>query len=426
MRKMLCMLLTLTMMITLLVPVFAAEADTPLTDPWEIMNAANKLDQGEELPYDVTLTGIVRAVTEIYNEEYDNISLDLIVDGAGCALHLFRLRGEGVAEIAVDDILTVTGRINNLYGTVELSYGTLLNRISGGGTPIQVETDPLKIVDAAYALLNGEQFAYDVILTGKVIDIDTPFNEEFENISVSFAVEGREDMPILCYRLKGDHVAEICLDDIITVEGRLINYDNIVEMVSGQMLKRIAVGNPTEVPTDPVKIVEAAYRLEPGKSLPYESTLTGTVTEIIHPYDGMYDNITVSMTVPGCEDKPIVCYRMKGSGAEYLKVGCEITVTGQLTHYYASATEWKPEVHTIEFKSGCKLVGIKHETPLPGDVTGDGVLNIIDVARLYGVVRNGKEIQGTLGAADVNNDGKVNIMDVVRIYAHVQGINTLF
>ena len=63
---------------------------------------------------------------------------------------------------------------------------------------------------------------------------------------------------------------------------------------------------------DMIAIVEAAYALAPGESLPYESTLRGKITQIKTPWSADYQNITVVIEIEGIEDKPIECYRLKG------------------------------------------------------------------------------------------------------------------
>jgi len=115
----------------------------------------------------------------------------------------------------------------------------------------------------------------------------------------------------------------------------------------GSTLTIIASEIPTEVeaPTDPVEIVKAAYALDPGGFLPYSSTLTGTITKIDTPYDENYKNISVTIVIEGCEDKPILCYRLKGDGAANLKIGDTITVTGTIKNYNG----------TVEFDAGCTL-----------------------------------------------------------------------
>ena len=57
---------------------------------------------------------------------------------------------------------------------------------------------------------------------------------------------------------------------------------------------------------------------------------------------------------------------------------------------------------------------------IPGDVDGNGVLNIIDIARLYGNVKGSAQLEDT-AVADFNGDGKLNIIDVAQAYAQVKG-----
>ena len=64
---------------------------------------------------------------------------------------------------------------------------------------------------------------------------------------------------------------------------------------------------------------------------------------------------------------------------------------------------------------------------LIGDVTGDGRVNIMDVAKLYAHVKVGALTDPyALACSDTTGDGRVNIMDVARLYAHVKGMSQLF
>jgi hypothetical protein len=108
-----------------------------------------------------------------------------------------------------------------------------------------------------------------------------------------------------------------------------------------------------QAPEDPKVIVDQAFALAPGASLPYTATLTGKVVEIPTEYSEQYKNITVVIEVEGTSGKKsIECYRLKGDGAANLKVGDTITVTGVLTRYYKDATEDKPVLDKIEFNAG--------------------------------------------------------------------------
>ena len=93
-------------------------------------------------------------------------------------------------------------------------------------------------------------------------------------------------------------------------------------------------------------ILEAAYTLGDGETLaegPY--TLTGVISQIDTPWDAGYKNITVTIICDGDTEHPMMCFRLKGEGAEGLAVGDTITVTGQIKNYQG----------TIEFDAGCTL-----------------------------------------------------------------------
>ncbi len=92
-------------------------------------------------------------------------------------------------------------------------------------------------------------------------------------------------------------------------------------------------------------ILKALFALESGKSLAGKYTLTGVITKIDTAYSSQYKNITVTIVVDGLTEYPVQCYRMKGTGADAIKVGDTITVTGTLKNYNG----------TKEYDSGCTL-----------------------------------------------------------------------
>ncbi len=229
-------------------------------------------------------------------------------------------------------------------------------------------TTPEEIVDAAWALEKDTALEGEFELTGVVTEIGSPYSEQYKNITVTIVVAGKEDKPIVCYRLKGEGADQIVVGDTLTVKGTLKNYNGTVEFDSGcALLKREATGTPDTF--DPssmtmAELVDAAYALEDGKSLSKEITLTGAVTEIGSAYSEEYKNVTVTIVIEGKEDKPIVCFRMKGDEAANVAVGDVITVTGVMKNYKG----------TIEFDAGCRLTARQEQTPVtpdPNPGTGD-------------------------------------------------------
>jgi len=200
---------------------------------------------------------------------------------------------------------------------------------------------------AAYALKSGENLGYDVTLEGKVVSIDSAYDASYKNISVVIEVAGKE---LLCYRMVGNGVDKVVGGDTITVSGVIKNYNGTIEFDAGCTMRKRVAGGVT-APTNPKEIVDAAFALEAGKSLPYTATLTGKIVKINTPYDSGYKNITVTIEVEGTSGtKDLKCYRMKGDGADALKVGDVITVTGIIKNYKHSSGDTE-----VEFDAGCKF-----------------------------------------------------------------------
>lgn len=95
--------------------------------------------------------------------------------------------------------------------------------------------------------------------------------------------------------------------------------------------------NPTSA-----EIVAAAFELENGEALPNKYTLEGVITKVNTAYSADYKNVTVTISVEG---KEIECFRMKGDGADVIKAGDTINVTGTIKNYNGK----------VEFDSGCTL-----------------------------------------------------------------------
>ncbi len=55
-------------------------------------------------------------------------------------------------------------------------------------------------------------------------------------------------------------------------------------------------------------------------------------------------------------------------------------------------------------------------------MTGDNNLNIIDVAKLYALIRSSDLVvdEELLAYADLTGDGKLNVIDVAKLYAQIK------
>lgn len=108
---------------------------------------------------------------------------------------------------------------------------------------------PAEVVDAAYALAAGEVLG-EYTLTGVITSVDLAYDSNYKNVTVTIAVAGKEDKPIVAFRLKGENADVIKAGDTITVTGTLKNYNGTVEFDAGCTLDAYVAGDTPVVPDD--------------------------------------------------------------------------------------------------------------------------------------------------------------------------------
>ncbi len=125
--------------------------------------------------------------------------------------------------------------------------------VDDSGDPIEKPTTPAEILDALYKLEDRETLAGGpYTLTGKIIQINTPYSEEKQNIILTIEVEGHADKPVYCYRLMGEAAASVKVGDTITVKGELYRYKDTFEFNSGCTIEaHIPASGTPDVPVDP-------------------------------------------------------------------------------------------------------------------------------------------------------------------------------
>lgn len=330
----------------------------------EILDMAYALESGESMDNSCTLTGVISAINTAWSDDYQNITVTIVMEGCeDKPIMCYRLKGEGAKDLAVGDQITVTGTIKNYNGTIEFDAGcTLDDVVKGVGEVVKAPENPAEILDDAYALADGAALPYTATLTGKIVSVDTAWSNQYNNITVTIAIDG-DNRTIKCFRLKGDGAKDLWTEDVITVSGTIKNYYGEVEFDAGCQLVDCIPGpryhgKLPDQPDDPLQIIEDAYNLTNDSNLPYNVRISGYVTAVISPWSDVYHNITVNIAIPGAEDRPIQCFRMHGSenGANTIQVGDYITVFGSIKNYNG----------TIEFYAGahCEKV-VKGDGTLP-------------------------------------------------------------
>lgn len=164
------------------------------------IDEALKLDDGAT----VVLVGVVTEIKTAYSEQYGNISVTL-KDATG-ELYLFRLTG----NVAVGDVIKVTGKMGSYNGAKQLAAGGTFEKLT-------VSTSA-----EATAAADGT----NVILVGKVTQINTEWSEQFGNITVTIADEAGT---FYLFRLK----ANVKVGDELVVFGKVGSYNGSKQLAAG-------------------------------------------------------------------------------------------------------------------------------------------------------------------------------------------------
>ena len=344
-----------------------AQPDQQLEKAIEYLKAFYK-KAAEKTPMDYTRLGTVRIGTTSYDVvwsvDVDEEVLKIVKNADGS--YTIDINEEAIKESTEPTPYVLTATITGKDGRVlTLTWNHVI--------PAAIDEDAIDVIKKAYALAPGETLEGTHTLTGVIVTVDTMYDPNYKNITVTIEVAGAEDMPIKCYRLKGDGADKLAVGDTITITGSLTNYNGEIEFAAGCILEAVESGGG-EVPVapeNPLDILKEAYSLAPGKSLPYACTLTGTITSVDYAYDPNYDNVTVTMNSHGYSIK---CYRMKGAGADQLNVNDIITVYGVITNYNG----------TIEFGAGCTLVDLVNQEP-PAEVPDPTPGIHLTVAEAYAI-----------------------------------------
>ncbi len=135
--------------------------------------------------------------------------------------------------------------------------------------------------------------------------------------------------------------------------------------------------NSTAAPSDPTQIVDQAYALRAGQSLPYTATLTGTILQVDTPFDTAYNRITVTIAVEGRQAYPIQCYNLSGNGADQLQVGDTVTVNGTLKNYYGLIEFYFPSMVSYRDNTNISEPVSKIDATPAASVTADAPYKLV-------------------------------------------------
>ena len=333
MKKFISLMISL-MCVLSLVACGGTKADTQTTS--DLVTAKDYLyamykDGNPVTPTDYTVVGVVNIGGVEFNVTWtaDSETVNFVQDGKMVTVDVDEMNPEEV-------VYNLTATLSDAEGNTEsVSFERSVPAAIIIGAGMSYE----EIVEAAYKLQDGIAMEDSYRLFGTITNIDTPYSADYQNITVTIQIGELADKQIMCYRLKGEGADALAVGDAITVEGILKNYKGTIEFDAGCVL--VGMGEVK----DQTAILDAAYALADGIAMTDPVTLTGVISKVDTAYSADYKNVTVTIICDGVEDKPIMCYRLQGEGADVIAEGDTITVTGIMKNYKG----------TIEFDAKCNL-----------------------------------------------------------------------
>ena len=101
----------------------------------EILEALYALKDQETLAGPFTLTGTVKSIDTEYSEEFDNVTVTIVVDGhSDKPVMCYRMKGEGASQVRIGDVIEVTGSFKNYRGTYEFAQDCTFKFIKRNGS----------------------------------------------------------------------------------------------------------------------------------------------------------------------------------------------------------------------------------------------------------------------------------------------------
>ena len=159
-------------------------------------------------------------------------------------------------------------------------------------------------IEEALELADGA----DVCVEAEVSEINTPWSDQYGNISVTLK---DETGTLYVYRL----ATKVEVGAIIKVTGKMGSYNGAKQIAAGATAEIIKAA-PVEVTIEEAKALEDGTRVK----------IKGTVKSIDTPWSDQYGNITITLED---ETGSFQCYRL----ATKVEVGNSITVTGVIGSY---------------------------------------------------------------------------------------------
>ncbi len=262
----------------------APEAGSVLTIP-QAIEFGNTFDKNA---YSTDKYYVEGTIVDFYGDKgttYGNVYIKDADDNQFLVYGLYN--ADGSVAYKNMDVKPVVGDYIKVYGVIG-KYDDA--QMKDGWVTVHTPTEkpaltPAEIVDAAYALENSSTLG-NYTLTGVISKIDSAWSTEHNNITVSIIIDGKEDMPIQCFRLAGTGADTLAVGNTITVTGTISKYHTgVVQFAQGSTLDKV----DTEATVSDIAkaIIEANALVVPSK-VEEDSTIT------LATVGATYNNVSIA------------------------------------------------------------------------------------------------------------------------------------
>ena len=373
----------------------------------EIIEMGGAKEHNTYTDYKYKVTGVI---TEVYNTQYGNMK---ITDDAGNILTIYgtfsadgSLRYDAMeVKPVAGDTVTIYGIVGQYNGTPQIKNGWIVAHTPGEG-PVDPPAPPadepaadstLSVKDAIALGAGKEHNTYTVgkyYVSGVITEV---YNEQYGNMKIKDA-EGNILTIYGTYSADGSlrydaMPTKPVAGDTVTIYGIIGQYNGTPQIKNGWITKHTPAGGNTTQPTEPqpttptvpatlAEQIAAANKLANKEYLPYESTITGTITD--DPQASSYTTGSYKFTVTDGTNT-LLCYYVPVTGGTPAK-GDKVTVTGKLTAYNGSA-QFDDTASAVVTKTGSS----EPVTPPASN------LNVVDAPEVGKAYKFGM-VQGNLNA----------------------------
>ena len=286
--------------------------------------------------------------------EYPDVAIAWAIEGEGAVLN-----GNTVTLTAGNEILS-----SKLTATLTCDDESMTKEFDLRVIP----NNEAAIIEAAFSLPSGQAFASEVTLTGVITSIDTPFDAEFSNVTVTMKIG---DKYMQCYRMGGNGADVIAAGYTITVSGIIKNFNGTYEFDQGCFLNSYEYGEPPVIETPEINGQKVAT-FDFGANGDASHVDGTTVTAATDFTDGNY-----TLTINAVADNKVYSGAFDATGNSCLKIGTS-SVVGSFSFTVADDVK-QVIIYVAKYKAKTSKINVNGDEYTLNQSSNDGQYEAIVV-----------------------------------------------